>query len=142
MAPINIGRSLAAVVAALLMLGFIDQTLERTLVMTLADAPLHDEVSYLAIRNRPGVLAVTVFTHALASLLTGYVLAKLAGSHEMQHAMVTAALATMLVAFASMTPNIMLPPVWVRVAMIFITPPALIAGAYVRGQARIIREGS
>ena len=139
MSGISIGRSIAVVVAALLLLGFIDQTLERTLVMTLAQAPVQDEAAYLAIRNRPAVLAFTVVTHALASLLTGYVLAKLAGSHEVQHAMVTAALAVMLIGFASLTPNIMLPPLWVRAAMVLITPPALIAGAYVRGQARLIR---
>jgi hypothetical protein len=34
----------------------------------------------------------------------------------------------------------MLPPMWVRLAMLAITPPALIGGAYVRGQARMIRE--
>ncbi|HVG55138.1 MAG TPA: hypothetical protein VM846_11950 [Vicinamibacterales bacterium] len=139
MSGISIGRSIAVVVAALLLLGFIDQTLERTLVMTLAQAPVQDAAAYLTIRNRPAVLAFTVVTHALASLLTGYVLAKLAGSHEVQHAMVTAALAVMLIGFASLTPNIMLPPLWVRAAMVLITPPALIAGAYVRGQARLIR---
>ena len=42
------------------------------------NAPIKDEAAYLAIRNRPGVLAMIVATHALASLLTGYVLAKLA----------------------------------------------------------------
>ncbi len=142
MAAMNLGRSIAVVLAGLLLLGFIDQTLERTLVMTLAQAPIQDEASYLAIRNRPLVLGISVATHALASLLTGYVLARLAGSREVQHAAATAALAILLVASASWTPNVMLPPVWVRIAMIFITPPALIAGAYVRGQARIIREGA
>jgi hypothetical protein len=139
MGTISIGRSIAVVVAGLLLLGFIDQTLERTLVMTLAQAPIQDEAAYLAIRNRPAVLAVSVVTHALASLLTGYVLARLAGAYEVQHAMATAALAVMLVGFASLTPNVMLPPLWVRIAMVLVTPPALIAGAYVRGQARIIR---
>ena len=139
MAAFSLMRSVVVVLAAMLLLGFIDQTLERTLVMMLAQAPVQDEAAYLAIRNRPAVLVFTVVTHALASLLTGYVQARLAGSYEVQHAMVTAALAVMLVGFASLTPNIMLPPLWVRVAMVLVTPPALIAGAYVRGQARLIR---
>jgi len=42
--------------------------------------------------------------------------------------------------FASATPTVMLPPMWVRLVMLLITPPALVAGAYVRGQARAIRE--
>jgi hypothetical protein len=140
MGGISIARSLAVVVVALLLLGFIDQTLEQTLVQALADAPLKDESSYLAIRNRPNVLAIIVATHAVASLLTGYVLARLAGTHEVQHAAATAALATLLLVSASVTPNVMVPPVWVRMAMAVITPAALIAGAYVRGQARVIRE--
>ena len=108
-------------------------------MQALADAPVKDEASYLAIRNRPMVLTVILATHAIASLLTGYVLAKLAGTHEVQHAAATAALATLLLISASATPNVMVPPVWVRLAMAVITPPLLIAGAYVRGQARLIR---
>ena len=138
---IGIGRSIAVVVAGLLLLGFIDQTLERTLVMVLAQGvEIKDEASYLAIRNRPIVLAVTLVTHGLASLLTGYVLAKLAGVREVQHAAATAGLFTVAMIGASASPNVMLPPIWVRMVMLAITPPALIAGAYVRGQARVIRE--
>ena len=138
---IGIGRSIAVVVAGLLLLGFIDQTLERTLVMVLAQGvEIKDEAAYLAIRNRPMVLAITLVTHGFASLLTGYVLAKLAGRSEVQHAAATAGLFTVAMIGASASPNVMLPPIWVRMVMLLITPPALIAGAYVRGQARIIRE--
>jgi hypothetical protein len=137
----SIGRSIAVVVAGLLLLGFIDQTLERTLVLMLAQGvEVKDETAYLAIRNRPMVLVVTLLTHGFASLLTGYVLAKLAGKSEVQHAAGTAALFTVAMIGASATPNVMLPPVWVRMVMMLVTPPALIAGAYVRGQARVIRE--
>ena len=139
MGGITFVRSIAVVVVALLLLGFIDQTLERTLVLAMANAPIADETSYLAIRNRPMVLMIIVITHALAALLTGYVLAKLAGTHEVQHAAAAAAFATLLLVGASMTPNVMVPPVWVRLAMAVITPAGLIAGAYVRGQARLIR---
>ena len=139
MSGTSIARAIGVVIVALLLLGFIDQTLEQTLVQVLADAPVKDEASYLAVRNRPMVLAMIVATHALASLLTGYVLAKLAGTHEVQHAAATAAFATMLMMGASMTPNVMVPPAWVRLAMALITPVGLISGAYVRGQARLIR---
>jgi len=140
MSGASLARSIGVVIAALLLLGFIDQTLEQTLVQVLADAPVKDEGSYMVVRNRPMVLAMIVGTHALASLLTGYVLAKLAGRHEVQHAAATAAFATMLLMGASLTPNVMVPPAWVRLAMAVITPAGLIAGAYVRGQARMIRE--
>lgn len=132
-------RSIVVVLAAMLLLGFIDQTLEQTLVMSLANAPVKDEASYIAVRNRPQVLTALLVTHAIAALLTGYVLARLAGSHEVQHAAATAALVTLLLVAASVAPNVLVPPLWARVAMAVITPPALIAGAYIRGQARVIR---
>jgi hypothetical protein len=140
MGGISIPRSIAVVVLGLLLVGFIDQTLERTLVQTLAQVPIKDEASYLAVRNRPMVLAFTVITHGFASLLTGYVLGKLAGTREVQHAAATAALFTVAMIGAAAAPNVMLPPMWVRLAMLVITPPALIGGAYVRGQARMIRD--
>lgn len=140
MGGISIPRSIAVVVLGLLLVGFIDQTLERTLVQTLAQVPIKDEASYLAVRNRPMVLAMTVITHGFASLLTGYVLGKLAGTREVQYAAATAALFTLALIGAAAAPNVMLPPMWVRLAMLAITPPALIGGAYVRGQARMIRE--
>jgi hypothetical protein len=139
MAAFSLTRSVVVVLAAMLLLGFIDQTLEQTLVMALADAPVKDEASYVAVRNRPQVLAILLGTHAVAALLTGYVLGKLAGSHEVQHAAATAALATLVLIAASTAPNVLVPPVWMRVAMAVITPPALIAGAYIRGQARVGR---
>jgi hypothetical protein len=132
-------RSVAVVFVALMLVNFIDQTLERTLVAALAGAPVASDASYLAVRNRPVVLAATMLTHALAAVLTGYILGKLAGTNEVQHAIATAVVATLVYAYAFITPNVMLPPFWVRAAMLIITPPALIAGAYIRGQARVIR---
>ena len=66
--------------------------------------------------------------------------AKLAGTNEVQHAIATAVIATIAYAVAFITPNVLLPPFWVRAALLVITPPALIAGAYVRAQARAVRE--
>lgn len=146
MGATGFARSIAVVLAALLLIGFIDQTLERTLVAALAGGQITDEASYLAVRNRPIVLTMTIVTHAMASLLTGYVLGRLAGAYEVQHAIATAVLATIAYVVAFITPNVMLPPFWVRAAVLAVTPPALIAGAYIRGQARAIRaeqeEGS
>ena len=140
MSGMGIARSVAVVVIGLLLLGFIDQTLEKTLVQTLAQEQIKDETAYLAVRNRPMVLMFTVVSHGFASLLTGYVLGRLAGTREVPHAAATAGLFTIAMIFASATPSVMLPPMWVRLVMLLITPPALVAGAYVRGQARTIRE--
>ena len=140
MGNISVVRSIAVVLAGMLLVAFIDQTLERTLVMAMANAPIQDETSYLAIRNQTSVLSIIIVTHALAALLTGYVLAKLAGSFEVQHAAVAAAFVVLLLVGASASPNVLVPPTWVRLTMALVTPPAMIAGAYIRGQARMIRE--
>ncbi len=137
---ISFARSIGAIVASLLIVAFIDQTLERTLVMAMANAPIKDQQSYLAIRNQTSVLTIIIVTHAMAALLTGYVLARLAGSHEVQHAAVAAAFVTLLLIGASANPNVLVPPLWVRLTMAVVTLPAMITGAYIRGQARMIRE--
>ena len=133
-------RSIAAIIASLLLVAFIDQTLERTLVMAMANAPITNQQSYLAVRNQPSVLTIMIVTHAMAAVLTGYVLARLAGSHEVQHAAVAAAFVTLLLIGASANPNVLVPPLWARLTMAAITLPAMITGAYIRGQARMIRE--
>ena len=135
----GIGRSIAVVVVALLMMNFIDQILGAALLQAVAGGPITDQASFLAVFDRPVVPALVVVTHGFAALLSGYVLGKLAGTHEVQHAAATAGLAILMFLAAQAAPNMMVPPLWVRVAMIAVTPPALIAGAYVRGQARLIR---
>ena len=47
-------RSIVVVLAAMLLLGFIDQTLEQTLVMSLANAPVKDEASRRTENDRLG----------------------------------------------------------------------------------------
>jgi hypothetical protein len=140
MAGLNPLRSVLAVLAGAVLLGFIDQTLERTLVSALADAPPTNEAAYLAIRNQPLVLAATLVTHALAATLAGYILAKIAGSRERHHAVAAAVVLTVAYAFAFVNPNVMLPPVWVRIVMLVVTPPANSAGASIRADARAIQE--
>lgn len=132
-------RSVLVVLVALLMMNFIDQLLGGILLQAVAGAPITDQASFDAAFSRPVVAVLVVVTHAMSAILSGYVLAKLAGSHEVQHAVATAVLATVAFLAASAAPNLMVPPMWVRVAMMAVTPPALIAGAYIRGQARAIR---
>lgn len=133
-------RSAAAVAAAVMLLNFMDATLGQVLVSALAETPPTDEASFLAVRNRPGVLAATVVIHALAALLVGYVLGKIAGRQEVRHAIIASAVVLILYAVAFAGDNPMLPPLWVRAGLLLVTPPALVAGAYVRGEARTVRD--
>jgi hypothetical protein len=137
-------RSVVAVLAGMMLLNFIDLTLERIMVNAVADVVPADAAAYVAIRNQPLILAATLVTHALAATLVGYVVAKIAGAHEIRHAVAAAVAVTVTFAMAFASENPMLPPTWVRAVILIVTPPALLGGAAVRAQARMAagrREG-
>ncbi len=136
----NVVRSAVAVVAGAILILFMHGTLEQTLVRAIADGPVTSEAAFVAVRNRPFVLALTIVTLALAATLAGYIVAKIAGTHEVRHAIGTAIIMTSVYAYAFTGDSIMLPPAWVRVAMLVVTPPALMAGASIRAQARLIQQ--
>jgi hypothetical protein len=139
---VNPVRSLIAVLGATLLVGFIDQALEQTLVRALADTPPVDLASYVAIRNQPVVLRTTLGAHVLVALMAGYVAARTAGIHELRHAGAAAALQTTAYAWAFAAGDAAaLPPVWVRASLLAVTAPAMLAGALVRARARSIRAG-
>jgi hypothetical protein len=131
-------RSGLAVAGGVLLLLFMDATLERTLVSAIGQGPPADEAAYLAIRNRTGVLAITVVTHALASALAGYVIGKIAGAYEVRHALAAATILAAGYASTFFGDNPMVPPAWTRALLLVLTPPALAAGAHIRAEARII----
>jgi hypothetical protein len=136
---VNPVRSAIAVLGGILLLNFMDATLERVLVSAIAQSAPLDQTAYLAVRNRPMVLMMTLATHALSSGLTGYIVAKVAGAHEVKHALAVAVVLVAGYAATFFTDNAMLPPVWVRAAMIVLTPPGLAGGAHVFAEARAIR---
>ena len=136
----NLLRSAAAVIAGAILILFMHGTLEQTLVRAIADGPVTNEAEFVAVRNRPVVLVASIVTLGLASMLAGYIMAKIAGAHEVRHAAGAAVIMTGIYAAAFFGGNAMLPPVWVRVAMLVVTPPALIAGASIRAQARAIQQ--
>lgn len=132
-------RSIVAVAGGVLMLLFMDATLERVLVSALGQGPPADAAAYLAVRNRPGVLVMTVISHALSSALAGYVIGKAAGAHEVKHALAAATFMTAAYASTFFTDNPMLPPAWVRLAMLVLTPLALAGGAHIYAEASAVR---
>jgi hypothetical protein len=141
MQTLNPMRSLVAVLGGLLMLFVLTQVLELVLVRTAAAGPLENMEQYLAVRGRTVVLAGLLASQAVASLLAGYMTAKVAGSAELTHAGIAAALQTALFAWGfTVGENASLSPVWVRVATVVITAPAMLAGASVRAKARVFQE--
>jgi hypothetical protein len=141
MQTLNPMRSLVAVLGGLLMLFVLTQVLELVLVRTAAAGPLENMEQYLAVRGRTGVLVGLLASQAVASLLAGYTTAKVAGLAELTHAGIAAALQTALFAWGfTVGENASLSPVWMRVATVVVTAPAMLAGASVRAKARVFQE--
>jgi hypothetical protein len=134
-------RGLIAVLGGLLVLFVLSQVMELVLVRTAAQQPLKDLGEYMAVRNRTGVLAGLVASQVVAALLAGYMSAKLAGSAELLHAGIAAALQTVLFAWGfTSSETAPLTPVWMRWAIILVTAPAMLVGAMVRAKARALQE--
>lgn len=133
-------RFVAAVVIGTMLLNFMDATLQSVLVYALADQPPTDDASFLAVRNRPSVSGLWVTTHVFAAALSGYIIAKIAQAHEIRLAAIAAVALSVQYVAALVGGTDRLPPGWVIPAMLILTPPALLAGAYVRAEARAIRS--
>lgn len=129
-------RSIVAVLGGIGLISLIVEPLEFTLVNAMAGGQVTDMAGYFAVRNQPGILAAKVVYHTLASVLGGYMTAKIAGVHEMRHAAVAALVQTAALIYgftageyASST------PVWMRVTLVLVMGPAMMVGAKIRASA-------
>jgi hypothetical protein len=138
MPMLNPMRTAIAALGGFLLLFVLSQSLEWALVNALAGAPLQNTEAYLAVRNRTGVLVGVLGSTAVAALLAGYVTAKVAGAAELSHA----GLAAALFAWGINTgESAAITPMWMRVAMVALTAPAMLVGASVRAKARVLTDG-
>ena len=129
-------RSIIAVLGGIGLFALVTEALEFTLVTAAAGGSISDMPAYFAVRNRPVVLAAKLLYSTLAAILAGYMTAKIAGRRELLHAAVVAIVQTMALVwgftvgeYASFT------PVWMRVALVLTTGPAMMLGASIRARA-------
>jgi len=134
--PRNPLRSIIAVLGGIGLVSLIVEPLEFTLVNAMAGGQITDMAGYFAVRNQPGILAAKVVYNTLAAVLGGYMTAKIAGVHEMRHAAVAAIVQTAALTwgftageYAAYT------PAWVRVTLVLLMGPAMMAGAKIRASA-------
>ena len=133
-------RSIIAVLGAFGLVALVTEALEFTLVSAVSGGSITDMAQYLAIRNRPGMLAAKIAYTGVAGILGGYMAAKVAGTREMLHGGLAAAFQTLTLLWgftagefaASM-------PLWARAAIVLVTGPAMIAGAAIRARAAAAR---
>lgn len=129
-------RSLIGILGGIVIISFLTQLLELPLVNVFAPEPITDMNGYLAARNRPPIHVAMVVIAGMTGLLAGYLVAKIAGQYEMQHAAFAALVQTALLVrgFAAESAAVAL-PAWVKVALVMMTVSAMLLGASVRARA-------
>ncbi|MGH9253742.1 MAG: hypothetical protein ACRD3C_04150 [Vicinamibacterales bacterium] len=131
-------RSLIAVLGGIGLVSLVAEALEFTLVSAAAGGSIVDMAGYFEVRNRPTILVAKLVYNTIAAILGGYMTAKIAASRELLHAGVAALIQTAaliwgftLGEYASFT------PIWMRIALVLVTGPAMVLGASIRARAAI-----
>jgi hypothetical protein len=129
-------RSVIGILGAIVLISFLTQLLELPLVNLFAPEPITDMNGYLAARNRPPIHAAMVVIAGVTGLLAGYLVAKIAGQYEMQHAACAALVQTLLLVrgFGGESAAAAL-PTWLKVSLVIATVAAMLLGASVRARA-------
>ena len=136
-------RSAAAVIGGVALISLIVEPLEFTLVNAVADQPIQDMAGYFAVRNRPGILAAKLVYNTLAAILGGYMTARIAQTEELKHGALAAAVQTTALIWgftAGEYASAM--PVWMRIAIVLVMGPAMMAGAWIRAQAAAMLDNA
>ena len=78
----------------------------------------------------------------IVGLLTGYLAGKIAGTREVTFAGIAAAAESCSLAWGFMTGEYVVLPLWTRILLLVTTGPAMLAGAWIRMQARLALESA
>jgi hypothetical protein len=138
--PINGVRVILAVLGALVLFSVLSQVLEFALVRAAGGDQITSMSSYLAVLSRPSLLAAKAVINVFVALLTGYLAGKIAGTREVTFAGIAAAAESCSLAYGFMAGEYVVLPLWIRILLLVTTGPAMLAGAWVRMQARLALE--
>lgn len=129
-------RSIIAVLAGVALVNVMTQLLEAMLIAAAAGGSVSDTAALIEVRNRPAVLGGKLVSDTLVALLAGYVTAKVAAHGELLHGGVAALVVTAaLIRGFTIGEGAELTPVWMRVALVALTGPAMLVGASIRAKA-------
>ncbi|MDA1184148.1 MAG: hypothetical protein O2930_05825 [Acidobacteria bacterium] len=129
-------QSLLALLVGMGIFRLVVAVLETVLVGAVADGPVTSEAAYFAVRNQPAMLAAALAYNSAAAFLGGYVITKIAGARDLMLGGVGAAVQTAVLVWSfSAGEYAAYTPIWTRIALVFLTGPAMVAGAAVRARA-------
>ena len=117
---VSAGRGITAVLGAVLLFALATRILEQTL----------------------GNPVITAVLNVAVALLVGYIGAKIAGAQEVMVLGVAATIETCMLAYGWMVGAYDALPFWIRTLLVLTTGPGMVAGAWVRMQARLATRAS
>ena len=139
-APVSFVRTIAAVIAGILLAYGLPWLLERVLVEGTAGRNLYTAGDYYAVRNTAGIITARIAMGFFLSVLAGHMAARIAREDAVRTVAVSAAaISVMLIweftggEFAWGT------PLWMRIVLVAVTGPAMVLGAYARAMAAELR---
>jgi hypothetical protein len=135
--PLDIARGITAILGALVLFSAATQVLEYTLVSASAGGTVKDIASYIAALNQPSLLAGKVAANLMVALLAGYMAAKIARAREVMFASIAAAAETCSLVYGFTMGEYAALPLWFRAFTVLTVGPAMMAGAWIRMQARL-----
>lgn len=133
-------RAILAVIAGILLAYGLPWLLERVLVESTAGRNLYTAGDYYMVRNTGGIIAARLAMAVFLSVLAGHVAARVAGDDMVRTVSISAAaLTVMLISEFTVGEFAWGTPIWMRVALVVITGPAMVLGAYVRAAVAELR---
>ena len=112
--------------------------LETMLVGTNSESRPADYAGYYAILSRPGVATAKLACDSLAAVWAGYMTAKVAGERELTYGLLASLAVMTELAWQHLASELAgATPWWMRTGLLLATVPAMVAGAWVRGRARV-----
>lgn len=135
--PVNMARGITAVLGALVLFSAVTQLLEYTLVNASAGDSVKDMASYIAALNHTPLLAGKAVGTLMAALLAGYMTAKIAQTREVMFTGIAAAAETCSLVYGFTMGEYVALPLWIRTLLVLTTGPAMLAGGWIRMQARL-----
>jgi hypothetical protein len=129
-------RTIVAVLGGIGLLSIVVEVLEFTLVSAVAGAPPTDLAGYFAVRNQPAILTAKLGYNSVGAVLGGYLTARVAGRQEMLHGWMAAIVQTAALIFGFTIGEFAgFTPIWMRIALVVTTGPAMLLGASIRARA-------
>jgi hypothetical protein len=115
--------------------------LEMMLVGSNSEAPPPDYAAHYAVLSRPGVAGAKLAVDSLAAVWAGYMAAKVAGERELTYGLLAGLVVTVQLAWQHLASEFAgFTPWWMRAGLLLTTAPAMLAGAWVRGRARLATD--